>query len=59
MSIETRKEIVDGLKSVSWVALVLVGFFAANKLNDIDRKLEKLDSIGERVIRIEYELKLK
>lgn len=59
MSIEQRKEILDGIKSVAWIALVVVGFFAASKLNEIDHKLEKLEYIEMRLIRVEYELKLK
>jgi len=59
MSIEQRKEFMDVLKVLMWVAISLSGFFAANKLTLIDHKLEKLDTIEMRVIRMEYELKLK
>ena len=59
MGAETRKEIVDIAKVFMWVSVSLAGFFAANKLTQIDSKLEKLDAIEMRVIRIEYELKLK
>jgi hypothetical protein len=59
MSIETRKEILDGVKGVVWIALVVAGFLAVDKLNTIDKKLDKLDYIETRLIRVEYELKLK
>jgi len=59
MSIGFRKELLDGIKGIVWVLLVVVGFLIVDKLNTIDSKLEKLDNIEPRLIRIEYELKLK
>jgi len=59
MSLETRKEILDGIKGIAWIALVVSGFLAVDKLSTIDKKLEKLEYIEARLIRVEYELKLK
>jgi len=56
---EARKEILDGIKGVAWIAMVVSGFLAVDKLSNIDKKLEKLDYIEARLIRVEYELKLK
>lgn len=59
MGVDTKKEILDGLKGIVWVALLIAGFLAVDKLSSIDRKLEKLEDIETRLIRVEYELKLK
>ena len=59
MSVETRKEIWDGVKGFTWIALVVIGWLIVDKLQIIDRKLERLEQIESRLIRVEYELKLK
>lgn len=59
MSIETEKRLYEGFKGLLWVAFVVVGFLIVDKLAAIEKKLEQLDSISNRVIRIEYELKLR
>jgi len=59
MSVETRKEILDGVKGIVWVALVVAGFLAVDKLNTIDKKLDKMEFLDARLIRVEYELKLR
>ena len=59
MSVENRRQLWDGLKGFTWILMVVIGYLIVDKLQVIDRKLERLEYIESRLIRVEYELKLK
>lgn len=63
MSLDQRNQITDVLKWVLWGSISISSFLVANTYNNVETKIDKtydkLESIEARMIRVEYELKLK
>jgi len=63
MSLDQRNQITDVLKWILWGSLSISSFLVASTYNKVEAKIdktyEKLESIESRMIRVEYELKLK
>lgn len=63
MSIEQRHQINDIAKWVLWASISVSSFLIANTYQKVDAKMDKtydkIESIESRLIRVEYELKLK
>lgn len=63
MSIEQRSQITDIAKWVLWLSISVSSFLIANTYQKVDSKMDKLsekaEAIEARLIRVEYELKLK
>lgn len=63
MSIEQSKQITDVFKWIAYGAIAISSFIISNTYinmsNKMDKLFEKAESIDSRLIRVEYELKLK
>lgn len=63
MSTQQRDQITDIFKWVLWGSLSVSSFLVANTYRDTQSEIktisEKLQSVEARIIRLEYELKLK
>ncbi len=63
MSTEQRSQINDIAKWVLWGSLSISSFLVAKTYNSVDSKMEKIiekvEKVESRLIRVEYELKLK
>lgn len=63
MSTEQRNQFNDIAKWILWISLSISSFLIANTYNKVDEKMnrisEKMESMEARIIRIEYEVKLK
>jgi K+-transporting ATPase A subunit len=63
MSIEQKKEIFDVIKVILYMVMGVCGFLMVDvyrtQSSKIDTILNKIEQVESRVIRMEYELKLK
>ena len=63
MSAEQSRQITDVFKWVAYVAITISSFIISNTYTKMDNKMDKLfeqaEQINARLIRVEYELKLK
>jgi len=70
MSTEQRRSVIDFFKVVMFISLSISGFLIANQFREQAKKFDEqhddikslrteMKNIGDRTIRIEYELKLR
>jgi len=63
MEIEKRKDVLDVMKVLLYMAMGVCGFLLVdvyrNQTVKVDLMLNKMEQIESRIIRMEYELKLK
>ena len=63
MTTESTNQINTIFKWLLWVSISISSFLVANTYNKVDAKMEKIidkmEAVDARLIRVEYELKLK